>query len=85
MKERILNGWTFTRALYLIMGVFVIINAVTNRQWLGIVFGGYFASMGLFAFGCASGNCFGGNCEVEQKQISNATIQDVDFEEVKTK
>jgi hypothetical protein len=41
--------------------------------------------MGLFAFGCASGNCFGGNCAAETLQKSNATIEDVDFEEVKTK
>jgi hypothetical protein len=39
--------------------------------------------MGLFAFGCAAGNCFRGNCKVEQKQKS--IIQDVKFEEVKTK
>jgi hypothetical protein len=40
--------------------------------------------MGLFVFGCAAGNCFGGNCEVEPKQKTNSAIQDVDFEEVKT-
>jgi len=39
--------------------------------------------MGLLAFGCAAGNCFGGNCAVEPKQKS--IIQDVEFEEVKTK
>lgn len=85
MKERILTNWTFSRALYLIIGIALIIQSIMSNQWFGIAFGGYFASMGLFAFGCASGNCFGGNCVVEQKQISNATIQDVDFEEIKTK
>ncbi len=85
MKERILNNWTFARGLYLIIGIAVIIQSVMSQQWLGVVFGGYFASMGLFAFGCAAGNCFGGNCTTEPKQKSITTIQDVDFEEVKEK
>jgi hypothetical protein len=66
------------------MGIAVIIQSVMSQQWFGVAFGGYFASMGLFAFGCAAGNCFGGNCAVEPKQ-ETTTIQDVDFEEVKTK
>ena len=83
MKERILTGWTFTRGLYLIMGILVIIQSAMQQQWFGVLFGGYFASMGLFAFGCAAGNCLGGNCAVETQQKTNTTIQDVDFEEVK--
>jgi hypothetical protein len=51
-----------------------------SQQWFGVVFGGYFASMGLFAFGCAAGNC-----ATEPLQKSNTTIEDVKFEEVKTK
>jgi hypothetical protein len=83
MKERILNNWTFMRALYLLMGIAVIVQSVMSQQWFGVAFGGYFASMGLFAFGCATGNCYGGNCAVEPKQKS--TIQDIDFQEIKTK
>ena len=79
MKERILTNWTFTRALYLIMGIAVIIQSIMSHQWFGVALGGYFASMGLFAFGCASGNCY-----VAPKQ-KTSTIQNVDFEEVKTK
>jgi hypothetical protein len=82
MKERILTNWTFTRAFYLIMGIFVIVQSFMVQQWFGIAFGGYFAAMGLFAFGCASGNCIGGNCSTEPKQN---TIVDVNIEEVKTK
>lgn len=54
-----------------------------SKQWFDFAFGGCFAAMGLFAFGCASGNCLEGNCEVKPKQKSNIT--DVQFEEVKTK
>lgn len=84
MKERILTQWTLPRALFLIMGIMVIVQSVMSHQWFGVLFGGYFASMGLFAFGCASGGCFGGNCATEPKGKSNATIEEVDFEEVKS-
>jgi hypothetical protein len=82
MKERILTNWTFTRAFYLIAGFFVIIQSFISHQWFSIAFGGYFAAMGLFAFGCASGNCIGGNCSTGSKQI---TKEAVSFEDVKTK
>lgn len=85
MKERILTQWTLPRALFLIMGIMVIVQSVMSHQWFGILFGAYFASMGLFAFGCASGGCFGGNCATETKRESNTTIEDVDSEEVKSK
>jgi hypothetical protein len=80
MKDRILTNWTFTRALYLIMGLFVIVQSFMSQQWFGIVFGGYFASMGLFAFGCASGNCIGENCSTKPTQNS---IQVIHSEEKK--
>jgi len=82
MKERLLTNWTFTRAFYLIIGLFVIIQSFIGQQWFGIAFGGYFAAMGLFAFGCASGNCAGGNCSTELKQNSK---QVVNAEENETK
>jgi hypothetical protein len=83
MKERILTGWTFKRALYIIMGSYLIIQSIVDRQWLFILFGVYFAAMGLFAFGCASGNCFGGSCNVEPGQKVNSESKEVDFEEIK--
>jgi hypothetical protein len=83
MKDRILKNWTFIRVVYLAIGLAVIVQSVLSKQWFGIVFGGYFASMGLFAFGCAAGNCFGGSCDVVPKQKSNNAIQDVEWEEVK--
>lgn len=85
MKERILTQWTLPRALFLIMGIMVIVQSAMSYQWFGILFGAYFAAMGLFAFGCASGGCFGGSCATETKRESNTTIEDVDFEEVKSK
>lgn len=78
MKNRILTNWTVRRALYLALGVYVIVQSIIDKQWLLIAIGCYFAAMSLFAIGCA-----GGNCAVEPNQ--NSKIQDVEFEEIKPK
>lgn len=85
MKERILTGWTLTRVLYTAGGLFLMINSLADRQWFGILFGAYFASMGIFAFGCAGGNCYTGRTEPQDRSISGKSLQDIQFEEVKTK
>lgn len=66
MKKRILSGWNFPRVVYLLAGLSVMAQAVYSRDWVWLLPGAYFASMGLFAFGCAAGNCFGGNCYIER-------------------
>lgn len=78
MKERILTNWTFTRVLYLVMGLSIGALSIINAEWLGLAFGAYFATMGLFAFACASGNC-----GIEPKQNKSSSAQDIVFEEVK--
>jgi hypothetical protein len=83
LKQRILTNWTLTRVLFVAMGTVVAVSAAYDLQWFGVLFGAYFASMGLFSFGCASGACFGGSCNTEP--IVKNQMQDVDFEEVKTK
>jgi hypothetical protein len=77
MKNRILTDWTFRRLLYVALGSFVIIQSAREQQWFGILFGSYFALMGILSFGCAAGNCFGGNCNIEPTQNKNEEIQDV--------
>lgn len=53
MKSRILYGWNIRRVLYSMMGLAVIISAVTDHQWVLSLFGAYFLGMGVFGFGCA--------------------------------
>lgn len=65
MKQRLLTGWNFRRIAYLLIGLAIVVNAILVKEWVGILFGGYFAAMGLFAFGCASGACFGGVCDIQ--------------------
>lgn len=81
MKERILIGWTFQRALYVLMGTMIIAKSIAEKQWLLVVFGVYFASMGSFAFGCAAGNCY--TSPIKSSENTNA-IQDTTFEEIKS-
>lgn len=67
MKERLLTGWNVQRIFYLIAGGGMVAISISDRQWAGMLIGVYFAAMGLFAFGCASGNCFGGACRTEEQ------------------
>ena len=83
MKKLLLTAWTFQRGLYLAMGITIIVQSIISKQFIGTLLGVYFASMGLFAFGCANGNCFGGNCETPPMKKSDKKIEDVIFEEVK--
>lgn len=84
MKERIFTNWNFTRVIYLILGLVVVVQSVYNAQWYGVLFGVYFASMGIFAFGCAGGNCFSGNCQTEPKNVP-FNNQKIKFEEINSK
>ena len=47
------------------MGIGLVYYSISERQWLGTIIGIYFMAMGIFAVGCASGNCYGGDCEVD--------------------
>lgn len=67
IKDRLLKGWTIMRVVYLIIGLLIIIQGIYGDQWLGILLGAYMSSMGLFAFGCAGGNCSNGGCNIQEK------------------
>lgn len=82
MLKRIRTGWTFTRFIYMVLGGFILGQSILDSQWLGMFIGGYFTSMGLFGFGCASGNCFGKiNPEVNASG-QNKLSEDIQYEEV---
>jgi hypothetical protein len=80
MKLRISTGWNFRRVLFLLAGSVIIVQSAIMHEWIGMLMGGYFASMGLFALGCAAGNCFTGN-DCETKPV-NEEIESIEFEEI---
>ncbi len=67
---RMTNHWSFVRIIYVLMGGLMIYQSILSSQYIGILFGIYFFSMGLFAFGCASGNCFSLPSKSENKEIN---------------
>ena len=84
MKQRIFSNWTLRRSLYLVLGIVVMVQSVMTEQWFGLAFGAYFASMGLFAFGCAGGQCYGSAPSASfDRQKSVPVVEDIKFEEVK--
>ncbi len=83
MKQRILTGWNFVRILYLLAGIMILIQSVASRQWMGVALGVYFAAMGLFAVGCAAGNCFGNSCNYQPDPKNKSNISEAEFEEIK--
>lgn len=78
MWHRLTTGWTFIRGIYLLLGIFVIVQSVQERFWAGVAFGAYFSAMGLFAFGCA-----GGHCATPSQTNTHKTLEKIEFEEVK--
>ena len=83
MKQRILTGWNFPRILYLLAGIMISVQSIAEHQWMGVALGVYFAAMGLFAIGCAAGNCFGNSCNNPAVPISKTNIEEAEFEELK--
>ena len=84
MKNRILTGWTFMRAIYAFIGIAVIVQSFIETQYWGMALGAYFASMGIFNFGCAAGGCYGGTCYTDkQPEKFTSKIENVEFEEIK--
>lgn len=78
MKKLLLTNWSFRRGLFLIVGVFIIIDSAQKMEWMGIIFGSYFAIMGIFQIGCATGNC-----AIPLTNDVETTKDEVQFEEVK--
>jgi hypothetical protein len=80
MKKRLVSGWNVRRLLYLVMGVIVIAQSIADHQNWGILLGAYFAVMGIFNLGCASGYC--GVPLSSNKQYATKAV-DTEYEEVK--
>ena len=52
-----MSDWSIRRALYLGLGIMMVVHSIIDSMWIGVFFGAYFAAMGLFGFGCANGQC----------------------------
>jgi hypothetical protein len=81
MKERILTGWNLRRVFYSLIGLAFVVQAIILHEWVAAVAGCYFAAMGIFGFGCASGNC----AVIDRGRYSSKTpdITEAKHEEIK--
>lgn len=77
LLKRVITGWTLTRLVYTAVGLYIVVQAIADREWAFLPLGLYFASMGVFAFGCA-----GGYCGVPTKSVPEAENGEVKFEEL---
>ena len=54
---RISLPWNLMRILNLLIGLTMVGLAIHDKLWIGVLIGAYFMASGLFAWGCAGGNC----------------------------
>lgn len=57
IKQRLLSGWNLARIAYLVIGLLILMQALSEEQWWGVALGVYMTAAGIFAFGCAGGAC----------------------------
>ncbi len=53
----LLKNWNLSRILFLFLGISILYQTTQSNEWFGYIIGIYFLLMGVFALGCASGNC----------------------------
>ena len=57
MKERLMSGWNFMRVLWLVTGVGIAVQAVTEKNFLMLLPGLYFVFTAVANVGCFAGSC----------------------------
>jgi hypothetical protein len=80
MKERILYNWHTVRVVYLLIGLLFAGYSIVIKEWTGLLPAGYFMSMAIFHFGCATGGCY---VPSVKRKDSTADLAEPAFEEIK--
>ena len=55
--KNIFANWDLARTFYLLAGIWIMAQGVTDRLWFFVPVGLYFIYMAVFKKGCAGGNC----------------------------
>lgn len=77
MKQHLLQHWNFMRLIRLGLGIFIIVQAVTMKDWAMGILGIAFTAMPIFNIGC----CGVGGCATPVKK-DTAITKDIIYEEV---
>jgi hypothetical protein len=79
--NNILSNWNFSRLLRLILAIVFLIQAFQSKDyWVGA-----FGILLLFQAATNQGCCATNGCNFSKKNDTNSSLDDVQFEEVKTK
>ena len=81
IKQTLFTGWHFMRWLRLAFGVFFIIQAIEMRDSLIAVVGGFFLFTAITNTGC----CGAGSCTAPARKNIKESIEEISFEEIKSK
>ena len=77
MKEY-LKTWDLMRVLRLALGIFIIVQGISAKEWLFVALGGLFSLMPLLNIGC----CGVSGCNTPVSK-SSKKIEDITYEEIK--
>ena len=81
MKQLLFTNWDFTRWLRLVLGVFIAMQAIETKDTLS----GVISAFLLFQAATNTGCCGVNNCAVPTSKGNQSKIEEVDYEEIKTK
>jgi hypothetical protein len=76
--QRFFLPWTLTRVLFLLIGFSVIYQSIIDQLWIALFFGGYLFFKGIFALGCA-----GGNCQLNSHLENENVESEIELKEIK--
>jgi hypothetical protein len=83
MKERLLSGWNFMRVVWLMMGIGIAIQAITEKNFLMLLPGLYFVFAAIANIGCFAGSC--GTGYNSRDNNKKEAVTEIEFEEVQSK
>lgn len=81
MLQTILTGWHPMRWLRLIIGTLIAIQAIQMHDPLAGLISAFFLYQAVFNAGC----CGTSACAVSKSDSNSSNIEEVEFEEIKTK
>lgn len=80
-RETLLTDWNFMRLLRLAIGIFIAVEAIQTHDYLTGFIGAFFMFQAITNTGCCGSN----GCAVPVSKTPPDKLEDVEFEEIKTK
>lgn len=78
MKQALLSNWNFMRLIRLVLGIFIIVQAVLVKEWTMGLLGVFFTALPVLNIGC----CGASGCATPPKKNVETNTKDITYEEV---